>query len=450
MKNSTLINLKDKKVVVFGLGVSGVSAVKLLTKLGANVYAVNSGDKQIWAKSQNLLSIIDLDHCFSESDSLTESIMSSADLLILSPGIPRDHKILNPIHKNQTTIWGEIELGYKVIESLGELKPIIAITGTNGKTTTTTFMGEMIEAQGKKAFVGGNIGTPFCDMALEVLSGNNPYDYIVLELSSFQLESTIDFRPNIAMILNIFQNHGERYTSIEDYAAAKFNITLKMQHDDVLIYPTDYDLINQWAQKQNCKKIKFDTRKLDIQYDLKNYKLPGHHNLVNLNFVLKVCEILNFQSSLVQKCIDHFHGVHHRIEYVESQNSFKVFNDAKSTNWDATLTAIYAMEKQPKPLYLILGGKKRGHGDSILPHLEVIKEHVGRIYLIGEMALEIENEIKGKMEYKNLENLKNVINDVKGENFKGTLLFSPAFPSFDQFLNYAKRGETFVELIKKS
>lgn len=443
-----MIDLKNKKVVVFGLGVSGLSALKLLNKLGAVTFAVNSGSVETWAKSPGVLDYTVLKNCFTDNSDLTKEMMGEADLIILSPGIPRDHLILTLANQRNVPIWGEIELGYKVIEEHNGLRPIIAITGTNGKTTTTTFLGEILKDQGSNPFIGGNIGIPFCDMALEVVNQSAKYDYIVLELSSFQLESTFDFHPQISIILNIFQNHGERYEHISDYAYAKFNITKKMTNADCLIYPTDYPIIESWAKNQICKTIGFDTRNFSIDFDLSRFKLPGQHNKVNLNFLIKVAELLKLDREKLQQSINQFNGVHHRIEYVPNQLGFTAYNDAKSTNWDATLTAIAAMENESLDLYLILGGKKRGHGDSILPYLDAIKNRVKRLYLIGEMGAEIEEEIISKMEYKKLDTLEKTIADIKAEYFHGVLLFSPAFPSFDQFSNYAERGKTFVNLLK--
>lgn len=442
-----MIDLKNKKVVVFGLGVSGISALKLLNKLNAHTFAVNSGKVETWAKSPGVLDFCQLDDCYSEDNEKAVEVMGKADLIILSPGIPRDHRVLHQAIKNNVLIWGEIELGYQVIKQFHGLKPIIAITGTNGKTTTTTFLGEILTDQGLLPFVGGNIGVPFCDMAQEVVNQTAKYDYIVLELSSFQLESTFDFHPQISIILNVFQNHGERYEHISDYAKAKFNITKKMTAADYLIYPTDYPIIESWAKTQTCQTIGFDTTNFSIDFDLSKFKLPGNHNKVNLNFLIKVRDILNLDRQKFQMSIDRFNGVHHRIEFVPNQLGFTAYNDAKSTNWDATLTAIAAMEDRSKDLYLILGGKKRGHGDSINPYIETIKKRVKRIYLIGEMADEIEAEIKNVIEYKKLMTLVDTIADVKAENFQGILLFSPAFPSFDQFSNYAERGKTFVNLL---
>jgi UDP-N-acetylmuramoylalanine--D-glutamate ligase len=447
-----MIDLKNKNVVVFGMGVSGISALRLVKTLGAHPFAINSGEVSTWAKTGGVLDIINLDQCSSENleSEKTKKFIEACDLLILSPGIPRDHKILEPIHQKKMTIWGEIELGFQVLNSLNELKPIVAITGTNGKTTTTTFIGEMIEHANLRPFVGGNIGTPFCDMAYEVLLKKCKYDVIVLELSSFQLESIVEFRPQIALILNIFQNHGERYEKIEDYAFAKFNIVNNMTPEDVLIYPTDYKIIDSWAKNLLVKKISFDSRDFKSTFDLSKFKLPGHHNIVNLNFVTIVGELLKLKKVDIQKTIDDFRGVHFRIEPIFDAHEFMAFNDAKSTNWDATVTATEAMKDINGDLYLIIGGKKRGHGDSILPYLNDLGKRVKKFFLIGEMSSEIESELKDtKFEYVNSQNLEETIRIIRNQNFRGIVLFSPAFPSFDQYANYVQRGEHFTKLVTK-
>jgi UDP-N-acetylmuramoylalanine--D-glutamate ligase len=417
-----MFDLKSKNIVVLGMGVSGKSALNLLIKLGLSAVGRNTNDQDI------------------------RGIVEKADLIILSPGIAGE-QVFEIGAKKDVEIWGEIELAYRYLESVKGLKPIIGITGTNGKTTTTTFLGELIAIAGKKVFVGGNIGIPFCDMAIETIEGKNNYDYILLELSSFQLESIERFHANIALILNIFQNHGERYLKIEDYAIAKFFINKNMTENDLIIYAKNFPLLLNWATKQKTRKISIDIDNPKINFKLDKFKLPGKHNLVNLEFVIRVAEELKLDSTLIQKSIDSFCGVHHRIEFVAACKKFTAYNDAKSTNWDATITAVSAMEKGDKQLYLIIGGKKRGHGDSILPSLEILKQNVDRFYLIGEMADEIEAEIKGIVDYKNLENLHATVTDIQKENFNGILLFSPGFPSFDQYLNYEKRGEHFVSLL---
>lgn len=449
-----MFNLKNKKIAVFGLGVSGLSAIRFLKALEAECKAINSGLVSTWANSSGVLDYIELNACFSEDDPLLLHVLKEIDLVILSPGISRDHFLLKPLIAKGISIYGELELAYQYLESVHALSPIIGITGTNGKTTTTTFLGEMIVADHKKVFVGGNIGVPFCDYSFSILKNGKAaiVDFILLELSSFQLESIDHFHVNTAVFLNLFQNHGERYLSIEDYALAKFNITNRFTHSDLLIYPEDFPLLNDWAKRQPGKKKTVHTQKPKSQFDLTQFKLPGIHNRVNLNFILEVAQELNLSNKAIQESINSFLGVHHRVEYVPTVQglfNFKVYNDAKSTNWDATLTAVKAMEELPGKLFLIIGGKKRGHGDSILPYLDFLKSRVHFIYLIGEMAQEIESEIKGKINYKITETIEQTIHDLRihHNDELGVLLFSPGFPSFDQFKNYAQRGEAFVSLL---
>lgn len=434
------------------MGVSGLSALRFTKALEAEIIAINGGDVSSWAKAPGVLDYVTKEQCFSENDANLPAKLNSVDIVILSPGIPRDHKLLRPLLEKNIPIWGEIELAYRYLEANNSLSPLIGITGTNGKTTTTTFLGEMIEGDNKSVFVGGNIGVPFCDYAFDIYSQKKKSDFILLELSSFQLESIDHFHVNIAIILNLYQNHGERYESIEDYGRSKFFITNKFTKDDVLIYPEDFAIIKNWAETQTGKKIAINTAKPAIAMDTKSFKLPGVHNLVNLAFIIKAAETIGLTTAAIQKSINTFSGVHHRIEYVDGVkglSKFKAFNDAKSTNWDATITAVKAMEDFKLPIHLIIGGKKRGHGDSILPHLDFLKSHVDTFYLIGEMALEIEGEIKGLVQYKNTGTLEETLKVMreKFSNTEGVLLFSPGFPSFDQFQNYAQRGEHFVKLL---
>lgn len=452
MQNIKKLNLSDRKIAVYGMGVSGLSALRMLKALGAETIAINSGEVQNWAKAPGVLDYTSINNCYAEDDLHLPKVLDTVDLVILSPGIPRDHSLLESLHRKKIPVSGEIELAYRYLESVGKLKPIIGITGTNGKTTTTTFLGEMIEMDHKKVFVGGNIGTPFCDYAYDIWQNKPEVDFILLELSSFQLESIDHFHVNVAMILNLYQNHGERYTSIEDYGRAKFWITNNFTEQDVLIYPEDFVFVAEWAKKQKGQKRTVNTKHPVSSYDLSQFKLPGIHNKVNLNFILEAADVIGLSPAAIQKSINTFAGVHHRIEYVDGVKDlphFKVYNDAKSTNWDATMTAVKAMEGLGE-LSLIIGGKKRGHGDSILPYLDFLKEHVKQFYLIGEMADEIESEMKGKVAYKKSGTLEAVVSDVRAQKQENesVLLFSPGFPSFDQFKNYAHRGDHFMQLLR--
>lgn len=453
-KNNLVLELQNKKVIVFGLGVSGISALRFLSLFNLTTIAVNSQDKSIWAKQPGIVDYVKLENCFSEEEALLQSIFDQADLVILSPGIPRDHPLLKGVLSKNVPIWGEIELAYRYLESTQQLSYLIGITGTNGKTTTTTFLGEMIAKDNKKVFVGGNIGVPFCDYAFDVFHKSQLADFLLLELSSFQLESIDHFHLDCAAILNIFQNHGERYTSIEDYARSKFCITNRFTKDDLLLIPSEFSLILNWAQSQEGLKKVINTKNPQFEIDISNFRLPGVHNKANLAFVLAIASHIKLSTQAIEATVSEFSGVHHRIEPVTPRGSLlnlKCFNDAKSTNWDATVTAVAAMEEFGMPLFLIIGGKKRGHGDSIKPYLDYFKARVSEFLLIGEMADEISSELDGEVLFHNVGTLDKAIEFLGQRKLKtGTILFSPAFPSFDQYRNYAHRGEHFLELVNKN
>lgn len=437
-KKELSFNYQGLKVAVFGLGVSGVSAIKLLVALGAEVTVFNRGNPESYYVKENLVGLVDSKNCFSD-EVVNQHEIAKNELIILSPGIPRDHVLLDLAHKKNIPVWAEIELGYEFCEL-----PIIAITGTNGKTTTTTLIGELIHRAGKKAFIGGNIGIPFCEYARL----HPPVDVVVLELSSFQLESIVKFRPNVALFLNLFQNHGERYENITDYGNAKARIALNMTSEDTVIYAANFPFINDWVKHLKTRKVAVDIDELPNLFDVNKLKIPGHHNIINAVFALLSVENigLNLNSEKVLEALYQFKGVHHRIEFVDHQLGFTAFDDAKSTNWDATLTALKAVERKDKNLKLILGGKKRGHGDSILPYLGEIEKYAEELLLIGEMGKILAEELtnnNSKIQFRYLETIERVVKTLVDESFQGTLLFSPAFPSFDQFKNYEERGNAF-------
>jgi UDP-N-acetylmuramoylalanine--D-glutamate ligase len=434
------LDLKSKRVCVFGLGKSGLSAFKFLLQEEADVWAVNKGDPPSWEAYQTISEQIGKDKCLNEDHAAT--IMAESQLIILSPGIPRSHPALARAHRREVPIWSEIELASRYISA-----PIIAITGSNGKTTTTTLLGEMMKETNHHVFIGGNIGTPLCDYALKP----SKVDFILLEVSSFQLESMESFRPKVAMLLNIFPNHGERYPSVEEYAAAKFNITKRMSGDDHFIYRR-HPLIDEWAVNLCCHKYSIDTDKLEsIKAELENFikldkfKLPGQHNLTNLYFCYIVFKVLGLRLLGVQKVIDNFHGVSYRMQRIPSKLPFVAFNDAKSTNWDATMTAIQSLqaERRSKDLYVILGGQRRGRGDSLAPYVTQLSASIDKALLIGDTTEELAELLIGKVPLQRCYRLEDALSHVCSIDFDGILLFSPGLPSFDQFDNYQKRGEAF-------
>ena len=445
------VDFCNLNVGVLGIGVSGKSAIRLLMSCGSRVFVVNQGPVSSWehslppstGKGAILLS---------QEDPQTLSSLLELDLIILSPGIPREHPLLEASLKKGTPVWSEIELGYHFCDL-----PIASVTGTNGKTTTVTFIGEMLQASGKKPFVGGNIGKAFCDLPFE--REKEDYDSVVLELSSFQLESIERFTSNVSALLNVFPNHGERYTSFHDYGLSKLNILKGGTSDDTFYCMENLsspflDVVNSASTKVHflpyLEVLKKENLLKEFELDISSFKLPGIHNLQNLLFASHIAFKMGADKEGLQKAIDQFLGVDFRLQYVPSQVKLTCFNDAKSTNWDATLTALKALVgEDDSSLYLILGGAKRGRGDAVPRELLDFKKSIQSIFLIGETtdAMSLELQALGLPFEKcfTLESVKNLVSSFGGEK-KGQLLFSPAFPSFDQYENYKVRGNHFREL----
>ena len=456
------VDFKDLKVCVLGVGVSGKSAVRLLMSCGSKVFVVNQGPVSSWEgqlpPSQGLGMTL-----FSQEDIKTPAALESVDLIILSPGIPREHDLLKVPLEKGTPVWSEIELGYHFCDL-----PIASLTGTNGKTTTVTFIGEMLKASGKRPFVGGNIGKAFCDLPFE--REKEEYDSVVLELSSFQLESIESFTSDVSALLNVFPNHGERYDSFESYGLSKLNILKGGTRDQSFYCMENLPSPFVDAVKSSPLKVHFvpfleenipskdilqrDELLRTLALNIASFKLPGVHNLQNLLFASHISFKMGATKEGLQKAIDHFLGVDYRLQYVPSKLNLSCYNDAKSTNWDATFTALRALHyKKEASLYLILGGAKRGRGDSVPHELLNFKEGIRSIFLIGETTASMAKELNALglpfEECYTLESVKKIVSSLKGGPL-GHLLFSPAFPSFDQYENYKVRGKHFRELFGDS
>lgn len=435
---------KLMKVAVFGLGKSGKSALRLARQKGYETFVVNQGRVEDWFISEQLENIIDKTHCFNQDDA--SELFSQMSFIVLSPGIPVSHPSLKLAHEKNVKIISEIEFAYQYVKDV----PVIAITGTNGKTTTTTMIEEALTLAGKKVFCGGNIGIPYCDM---VLSGEK-FDYAVIEVSSFQLETIETFHPHIALLLNIFPNHTERYDSVYDYAMAKFRILMNMTSEDFLIAGMENPFLEELSFSP-VKKLFFSKGNLPMGFK-KNFSFnlaiaTGEHNEANFFAAYQVLSLLKISNldELFQNFINSFKGVAHRLEFVKEYQGLKIYNDAKSTNSLATSTAIRAFKEKSEAFYLILGGKLRNEADKILPDLVEFKNQITKVFLIGEVALRLEKELKNDFQIEVTEDLDSTLEKIKKDNLVGTLVFSPGFPSFDQFKNYVDRGEKFKEKVNR-
>lgn len=429
---------KINKVAIFGMGKSGKAAVELAKLHKQDIYAVNRGPVETWYHAEKLEGILEKSSCYSEDD--FSEHFHKMDEIVISPGISTTHPALKRAVESGVKIISEIEYAYRYCKDI----PVIAITGTNGKTTTTTMITEALRAAGKKVFCGGNIGVPYCELALTP----KEVDYAIIEVSSFQLETIQDFHPKIGLILNIFPNHSERYDDVHDYAKAKFNMLKNMGKDDQLILGLENPYLDEIKDHVSLKHF-FKKGTLPVaflgKFSFKEAKVRGEHNEANFYAAYEVLRLLNIPNldQVFQDFINTFAGVAHRLEFVMKSGELKVYNDAKSTNALATTTAIKAFKESTEPFYLILGGKLRNEADKLLPDLLPFKNQITKIYTIGDVTERLYEELKNDFGVEKAQDLKTVFKSVKG--LSGNLVFSPAFPSFDQFKNYVDRGEKFKE-----
>lgn len=454
------MDLTGKKVAVYGLGVSGLSALAYLQDIElSSLLVVDGREVSEWSdeakeildflKNKKKATVEVLTRQQNEGD--VADLFSQQDLIILSPGIARESAVLKEALKNKVEVLNEIEVGYRLLEDMDSTQApkVLALTGTNGKTTCVTFLGEVLKEAKLNTFVGGNIGTPL----LRSLRGHkkSPFDIYLFEVSSFQCESLGHFRPQVGGILNLAANHGERYDSVEGYRQAKWLLAKSQHKDDRFLIGPDVGQADFAVKSQVIDVAKTCEDELKKNFDLKELKLVGQHNRWNLGFcwlfLSHAIETMNLDrekiKSAFQKVLNRFTGVEHRLEYVGQAMGLEVYNDAKSTNWLATLTAIEAVKERGLPITLILGGQLRGHNDE--PSQEIKDKLSGiTILTIGESGAFLKE--KGH-DFNYCKDLDGVLDFCRENESSGLLLFSPAFPSFDQFRNYAERGRVFKEKV---
>lgn len=449
------MKLENKRILVFGTGISGISAAKLLQKVASDIIVYDGNDKlevnEIRAK---------LPEDFKGSillGTLPEGLIDSIDLLILSPGVPTDLDIVNLIREKQIPIWGEIELAYYF--SKGK---IVGITGTNGKTTTTTLVGEIMKTYFESVFVVGNIGVPYTEMVLNTTEKS----VTVAEMSSFQLESIETFKPNVSAILNITPDHLNRHHTMENYIAAKKNITLNQDINDVCILNYEDEALKKIGQELKTKILYFSSiRSLeqgiylegeDIIYSDGNNKtlicnihelnIFGRHSYENVMAAVACGISLGVPLQNIKHAITNFVAVEHRIEFVTTKNGVKYYNDSKGTNPDASMKAIESMQT---PTLLIAGGYDKG--SEYDEWLEAFGGKIRYLILLGQTRDKIA-ETARRHGYDNIIMVDSLEEAVKvcasKANLGDSVLLSPACASWGMFKNYEERGHLFKEYVK--
>lgn len=442
------IALKGRNVLVVGLAKTGISTAKFLMTQGAVVTATDM------LPASKIKGIDDLQGTGITVETGGHSVKNflNADLIVLSPGVPPDIGPLQEAKGKGIEIISEIELAYNFIK-----EPIVAIAGTNGKTTTTTLIGKIFENAGKAAFVGGNIGLPL----IEYVLSEQTVEYLVVEISSFQLEGVRNFRPHVAILLNITEDHLDRYTSFQEYAAAKFRLFENMNKGDYAIVNIDDPVIKSHVpnlKSQLINVIPFSSSKALKQgiyyqdgsivysvggneetYPTRDFKLKGIHNIENIMAAIVAAKACAIPMGVILKTIEGFKGLPHRMELIREINGVSYYNDSKGTNIGALQKSLEGLSS---PVILIAGGKDKGGDYTALNDL--IKSKVKLLILLGEAKDKIRDAFKGFTDIVMVESLKQAVRTAYNRAENGdVVLLSPACSSFDMFKDYKERGEIF-------
>src|SRR5712691_518544 len=446
-----MMELRGKRVLVVGLGKSGVASALFLKLRGARVTVSDTKTEDELRAEIPVL----LDHGITvETGEHGERTFHGQDLIVVSPGVSVDALPIVQARTSGEPIIGEIELAAQFLPGR-----IVAITGSNGKTTTTTLTGEILTAGGLPTLVGGNIGTP----AISLVERAKPDHIIVLEVSSFQLETIQTFRPKMAVILNITPDHLDRHRTFAAYAGAKARIFENQQADDFAVLNADDPNCVALAEGIRAHICWF-SRKKEVQQGasvqdgrigfrdaggkreimlVSEIPLKGAHNLENVLAAICAGALMGVRPEHIRRAVQQFKAVEHRLEYVATIRGVDYYNDSKATNVDAT---IKALESFPANIHLILGGKDKGSDYTVLNDL--LRERVKRVYTIGAAAEKIESHIKGAAEIVPAETLDDAVRRAAAVAQAGdVVLLAPACASFDQFDNYEHRGRVFKEVV---
>ncbi|MEG8948063.1 UDP-N-acetylmuramoyl-L-alanine--D-glutamate ligase [Rosettibacter firmus] len=448
-----MIDIRNKKITILGAVRSGIGAARLAKKLGAIPFVSDCASKDSLSKSIEIFEKEGIDFEYGKhSDKVYD-----CDFIVTSPGIPSNSAVILNALKRGIKIISEVEFASWFCKGT-----IISITGTNGKTTTTSLMNYTLSECGLKSYPAGNIGNAFSELVLDVKEN----EFVSLETSSFQLDFVDKFKPKFAMILNITPDHLDRYNNnFNEYIDSKFLITKNQNEDDFFIYNADDITINTKLEKVSAHKIGFSTKKeLNVGTYYKDGKMffawygkqeeickasdlfiKGEHNIANALAVLSVAKILNLPNKKIRSAFTSFKGVEHRIEFVREINGVEYYNDSKATNVDSVW---YALRSFDKPIYLILGGKDKGNNYDQIKDLVVSK--VKKIYAIGSSANKIYEYFKDYVPTEYKQTIEDCVESARKEAESGSVvLLSPACASFDMFDNYEHRGKVFKTAVNK-
>ncbi|MFC0188989.1 UDP-N-acetylmuramoyl-L-alanine--D-glutamate ligase [Fictibacillus aquaticus] len=448
MKNSLSFN--KKSVLVVGLAKSGFAAAKLLHSLGSSVtvndFSGREGNKEAEALELEGIRTVCGGHPI-------ELLNEPVDFIVKNPGIPYSNALISEAVKRGIPVVTEIELASQIAEA-----EIVAITGSNGKTTTTTLVGLMLEGSSKKPVVAGNIGTVLCEMAAK----STEEEVLVAELSSFQLMGTETFHPKVAVLLNLFEAHLDYHGTFGEYGAAKGKIFANQTVQDFAVFNADDQAVSELAARSQARKVPFSAKRVLTEggyikdgnlyfYDediipVSEIVLPGRHSLENILAAVCAAKLAGAKSERIREVLKTFTGVKHRLQFVEEIDGVKVYNDSKATNILATSAALSAFSS---PVVLLAGGLDRGNEfDELIPHLKNVKALV----CFGQTAQKIkEAGLKaGIHTIVSADNVEDAVPKGFGLAMAGdVLLLSPACASWDQYKTFEQRGDMFISSVHK-
>jgi UDP-N-acetylmuramoylalanine--D-glutamate ligase len=461
------MNLNQKNVLVVGLGMTGLASARFLHHRGAAVTVTDMAPEE--GRAASVLELHQLG-IRTELGGHCRETFESSDLIVLSPGVPHTHDFLSGARQKGTPVIGEIELASRFVR-----EPIIAITGTNGKTTTTSLLASMLVQCGKRVFVGGNIGNPL----IGYVDREEKVDWVVLEISSFQLDTIETFRPDIGILLNITADHLDRYADMAGYAASKGRIFQNQSCEDIaIINGADPWALSETSRIHSRKWVFNGSSTLEegarirgndltfaftscphrkasfpcvqpalssVKLNLGESRLYGKHNRENICAAVMAAFAAGGNVQDIQIALNQFKGLSHRIEFVETLNGVTYVDDSKATNVDAVYRALDSFQD---PVVLIMGGRDKGGDYRILE--EKIKNHVKHLILLGEASPIIAKALGDLVPTERVFSMREaVIKSHRVASSGDVVLLSPACASFDMFVSYVHRGDVFQSEVKK-
>lgn len=445
------MRLKGKKVLVVGLGRSGEAATRFFLDQGARVAVTDLKQEEELSRIVQEWKGLPIEWHLGNNDG---DIFVRQDLICVSPGVSMEIPGLKRAHRKRIPILGEMGVAVLYLQS-----PFIAVTGTNGKSTTSTLIAELINASGQKAALAGNIGRPL----LEVVMENKKYDYAVVEVSSFQMETVKKFHPKVAVLLNLTEDHLDRYATFRDYVHAKMRILKDQTYRDWVVFNQESQPMKSYLSRSKARHLPFSMHSI-LQdglfvssgrivrrwkgefedYPLEKVKLIGLHNVENMMASIGVARICEVPSKTIREVLERFEGLPHRMQLVRERNGVLYYNDSKGTNIDALAKSLSGFKDHQ--VILIAGGKHKG--GSFVPLRSLIAQKVKSLLLIGDASRLMARQLKETASIAEVGTMENAVKKASEEAKPGDrVLLSPGCASFDQYKNFEERGKHFQEIV---